>query len=251
MITIKSMCCDCEHDRDFHTVREYGCGCYVAVFFKTKAVLETKNGTVHVLPNTIILYDKCSRQDYRADGETYCDDYLAFECSDRNLAKLASIMDKPIYIGDSIKVDSYMHLICDAFYGGRSERIYTNLVMAMLEDVASLTDKSEKQSAHFGALVELRKEIYSTPQHDWNVKSMADRVVLSVPYLQELYKEAFGISPIADVINSRVESAKIYLSDMSLSIAEISVLCGYNSTVHFSRQFRNVTGMSPAEFRKS
>ncbi len=251
MIIIKAMCCDCEHDKEFHLVRENGSNTYVVVLIKTKAVVGTQSGLVHVEPNTVIVYNISSRQEYGADGQVYSDDYLAFECNDRTFAKLSHIMDKPIYVGDSIKVDSYMHLICDAFYGGRSERIYTNLINAMLEDIASLTDKSDKQSAHFGALVELRKEIYSAPQQDWNVKLMADRVMLSVPYLQELYKDAFGISPIADVINSRVESAKIYLSDMSLSIAEIATMCGYNSTVHFSRQFRNVTGMSPAEFRKS
>ncbi len=251
MFEIKSVCCDCWHDSDFRISRENCYGCYVVIFFKTKAVITISNTEYPVEPNTVVIYHRSSRNDYRADGEPYCDDYLAFECSDRTMSSYKSIMDKPIFVGSAAGIDDYLHLICDAYYGGRSKSIHTNLINAMLEEILLINGKSEKQSSHFPALVELRKEIYSSPQLSWNVKLMSDKVMLSEPYLQELYKEAFGISPIADVINSRIATAKTFLADMSLSISEIAALCGYNSTVHFSRQFRKVTGKSPAEFRRS
>ncbi len=250
MITIKSMCCDCEHDINFHTVRENGNDCYVVVLLKTKAIVGTENGIVHTEPNTTIIYNINARQDYGADGEEYCDDYLAFTCTERIIEQLSHIMNKPIYTGDAVRVDDYMHLICNAYYGGKNERVYSNLINAMLEDIASVTHRSEKQSAYFHKLVELRKEIYSSPQEDWNVKMMSERIALSEPYFQEIYKKTFGISPVADLINSRIETAKTYLVDKNLSIAEIAVKCGYNSTVHFSRQFRKISGISPIEYRK-
>ncbi len=250
MVTVKSMCCDCWHDENFHTVRENGCDCYVAVFIKTRAVVCTEGDRNCVEPNTLVIYNKGSRQDYSADGEAYCDDYLAFECTDRIITQLAPIMDKPVFIGDSVRIDDYMHLICNAYYGGRNERVYSNIIIAMLEDVASVANNSENQSAYFHPLIELRKEIYSQPQNDWNIKIMSERMALSEPYFQEIYKKAFGTSPVADVINSRIEMAKMYLVDKNMSVAEIASRCGYNSTVHFSRQFRKITGMSPVEFRK-
>lgn len=51
-------------------------------------------------------------------------------------------------------------------------------------------------------------------------------------------------------IAQRVEYAKELLSYGELSISEIAWRAGYSSVAHLSRQFKNVTGMTPSEFQK-
>ncbi len=250
MFTIKSMSCDCRHGGDFHIVREQGWEGFIILFAKTKAHFVTPDGIITTEPNTVIIYNNGSRQEYGAADEFYEDDYIRFDCSDNEIHRFISIMDKPIFIDSSIRIDDYMHIICDAYYGGRGERICSHLINVMLEDIAAVSSRSEKQSAHFRALVELRKDIYSFPEKERTIKSMADEMTLSEPYFQEVYKKAFGISPVADVISSRIEAAKSLLTDKNLSVSEVAALCGYSSAVHFSRQFRKSAGVSPAEYRK-
>ena len=59
----------------------------------------------------------------------------------------------------------------------------------------------------------------------------------------------FGISCGADIINGRIETAKTLLADTCLTVTEIGEKCGYNSSVHFSGQFRQLVGLSPTEYR--
>ncbi|MBR1723503.1 MAG: helix-turn-helix transcriptional regulator, partial [Ruminococcus sp.] len=75
-------------------------------------------------------------------------------------------------------------------------------------------------------------------------------VHISAPYLQELYKKAFGISCMNDVIECRIAYAKSLLVISDMRIEEIATRCGYKSLIHFSRQFRKITGSSPTEWRR-
>ncbi len=220
------------------------------LFAKTKAVFGTPEGFIHTAPNTVIIYSDGAVQDGGADGEEYEDNYIRFSCNDSKMHLFHSIMDKPIYVGNSIRIDDYMHIIGDAYYGERGDKICSDLISVLLKDIDAVFNRSEKHSVHFHAFVELRKEIYSFPENNWTIRSMSEKLALSEPHFQEIYKKAFGISPIADVINSRIETAKVLLSDKNLTVSEVAGHCGYNSIVHFSRQFHRVTGVSPAEYRK-
>ena len=59
-----------------------------------------------------------------------------------------------------------------------------------------------------------------------------------------------GVTCGADVINARIEFAKVLIEETDLNITEISGRCGYESVIHFSRQFKKMTGVAPSEYRK-
>ena len=44
--------------------------------------------------------------------------------------------------------------------------------------------------------------------------------------------------------------AKLLLSSTKIPVSAISEQCGYNNDVHFMRQFKNYTGLTPTEYRK-
>lgn len=48
----------------------------------------------------------------------------------------------------------------------------------------------------------------------------------------------------------RIEEAKRLLTSTCLSITNISIMCGFNTTRTFNRTFLNLTGEAPREFRK-
>ncbi|MCX7657889.1 MAG: AraC family transcriptional regulator [Oscillospiraceae bacterium] len=119
-----------------------------------------------------------------------------------------------------------------------------------------IKEQAETKNLHpwhskiYDELIKLRSEIYSNPHNNWSIPLMANRLHISCGYLQNIYKSIFSISCMADVIESRIIKAKELLNESTLSIKEISNLCGYQNDVHFMRQFKKLTTLTPSEYRK-
>ena len=66
--------------------------------------------------------------------------------------------------------------------------------------------------------------------------------------LSHKFKDETGLSPIARLIEIRIEYAKSLLLKGE-KLKSIAVLTGHSSEFHFSRNFKKVTGVSPTQFR--
>ena len=100
-------------------------------------------------------------------------------------------------------------------------------------------------------LLNLRRRIIAHPEHQWNIKSIAEELHISSGYFQMIYKQQFSVSCMEDVIQHRLIMAKDRLSCSNLSVAEIAEQCGYMNTEHFCRQFRQYVGTTPGNYRKN
>lgn len=69
-------------------------------------------------------------------------------------------------------------------------------------------------------------------------------------FLSKQFSEVNGISIEKYYIAQKVERIKELLAYDELSISEIAAQLQYSSVAHLSSQFRNVTGMSPSEFKR-
>ena len=100
-------------------------------------------------------------------------------------------------------------------------------------------------------LLRLRLELVDNPQKQWTVAQMAQQVSLSPSRFHAVYKAMFDISPMADVINAKIDRAKtLLIMDEKIGILEISERLGYSNQYHFIRQFKAATGMTPGQYRK-
>lgn len=245
MYKIVHMGCNSAHSKDFFINRPNGFRHYLALFVKTPAIF-TLNGEDRLTePDMFIVFDKNSSVQYRSSGGEYIDDWIHFDCDEEPEIEFSH----PYYFNSQIPVSDYIRLICDAYYRA-STKACSALMNAMFSDIISLTGSSVIKGSHYRELAEMRREIYTNPHQDWSVTNMAKRLHVSAAYLQEIYKNTFGISCRADVINSRIEAAKSLLDETSLSVQEVGFRCGYNSAVHFSRQFSLVTGCQPSKWKQ-
>lgn len=69
-------------------------------------------------------------------------------------------------------------------------------------------------------------------------------------YLSHLFSAQEGLTIEKFVIRQKVERAKELLGYGELTISQIAYELGYSSLAHLSRQFRQVTGLTPSEFQK-
>ena len=73
---------------------------------------------------------------------------------------------------------------------------------------------------------------------------------MSRSVLYQKMKEKFDTTPMNFVQQIRLEQARKLMTETSMPISQISYQCGFSNPKYFSRCFRNLTGMTPKEFRK-
>ncbi|MUT67424.1 AraC family transcriptional regulator [Paenibacillus sp. NEAU-GSW1] len=83
------------------------------------------------------------------------------------------------------------------------------------------------------------------------VERIAGRLGFSTAYCNRLFHEAFGLSPRQYLSQVKLQLAKRWLLDLSISVSDIALRLGYRDIAHFSRQFKRWSGVSPSDYRKS
>ena len=78
---------------------------------------------------------------------------------------------------------------------------------------------------------------------------LADNLKKDYSTLSKLFSEVRGITIEKFAIIHRIEYAKELLCYSQLSTSEIAYKLGYSSPAHLSSQFKQVTGMTPKDFR--
>ena len=73
---------------------------------------------------------------------------------------------------------------------------------------------------------------------------------LSPTHFARRFKAALGVPPHQKLMQLRVERAKRLLQG-PLPIVEVALACGFAHQEHLTRVFRNLTGMTPASFRRA
>ena len=84
-----------------------------------------------------------------------------------------------------------------------------------------------------------------------SLEELASAIHVSVPYLYMLFQDHLGTSPGKYIAKIRIEECKLLLRDRQMSMGQIAEHMGFSSLQHFSRQFRNICGMTPTEYLHS
>ncbi len=86
-------------------------------------------------------------------------------------------------------------------------------------------------------------------EQEIKLADLAALLNMSQFHFSHLFKQSVGIAPHQYLLQQRVERAKQLLQHTDQSIMEIAFLCGFNSHSHLSKQFRQLTGMTPTTYR--
>ena len=85
---------------------------------------------------------------------------------------------------------------------------------------------------------------------DISSKTIADEFNLLQNSLNKKFKKYIGQSIQDYILQLRINNAKYWLKNTSLSISKIAMKCGFNSPAYFSKYFKKVTKISPIEYRQ-
>lgn len=124
------------------------------------------------------------------------------------------------------------------------------LFIKLVKDIKS-QDNCSLESNYKGKLQDLRNQMFLYLNQNWTIKKMAEMINVSESRFYSLYKKTFGISPTCDLIQAKIDNAKNRLLYEDISIEEIAYSLCYNNASHFTRQFKQIVGISPSEYRKN
>ena len=82
-----------------------------------------------------------------------------------------------------------------------------------------------------------------------SLRMLANHIGLTESYCSKYFKDNIGISFVEYVNTRRISNAERLLRYTSLNITEIAAKSGFSSIQTFNRVFKNVTGMSPTQYR--
>lgn len=92
--------------------------------------------------------------------------------------------------------------------------------------------------------------IDTAPGQAWPVERIAAAIGVSGSRAHALFRQAFGMSPVAWLSTCRLRWARGQLASGELGIAAIAQHAGYSEQSALSRALRREWGMTPAEYRR-
>lgn len=241
--------------KNFRFCMENGTDDYLMVLFKSPCTVFTSSGYRNTLPMSMAVFDKDLRQEYYCSENDFIHDYIRFEPENSaEKAILREIKIHSILTTAADETEPIFRLLATEIY---SNSVYRQHMSDMLINVL-LTRAAEYSEAsvteHYlqaQRFIRLRSEIYSNPQSFSSAAAVAKELNISGSYFQFLYKKQFAVPFGVDLINARIEKARLLLVSTDNSIYEISVACGYENVEHFCRQFKKLLNTTPNKYRNS
>lgn len=152
------------------------------------------------------------------------------------------------------RFDTYFALLRDASERGGAymdERVEA-LMTLILADALALRPDMFSLGKEFSLLP--MQEILDGLDRDFaqsfSLRALAERYHVSAGCLSAHFKRRVGVSPMQYVMLSRLNHAKVLLSQTELSVAEVAMQCGYGDVSNFVRRFRQQIGVTPLQYRK-
>lgn len=86
---------------------------------------------------------------------------------------------------------------------------------------------------------------------DIGIESICSKIYMSKYHFCREFKKKIGMTVMEYILKTRITMAKELLCEGSMSVTDISEACGFSSISYFSRAFKNETGVTPLQYKKS
>ena len=158
-----------------------------------------------------------------------------------NVAALNSLID----VSKNKTIKKYFSYIVNSKLSGNERKadLYFELLLNELQE--NDFNKSNTEIAD-----KIKNLIHSAPEKFFSNNELAQKTNVSVKTAENKFKEKFGITIHKYILDFKIKEAKAYF-DMfpDISIKEIGFNLGFYDEYHFSKQFKNITGISPSKYR--
>lgn len=166
-----------------------------------------------------------------------------------------------VFCTDGLFLSLSLFVILIGYFGLKQKVIFSaehNIIEGEIAEIRTkysgsrLTDSEAKQ--HAGKLADYMKSTKSYLNPDLSLPQLAAELNISSHYLSQVINEQLNLNFFDFVNGYRVEAFKEKIKDpefMNYSLLGIAFECGFNSKSAFNRIFKQATGLTPSQYKKS
>ena len=157
---------------------------------------------------------------------------------------------------DLIAADAIVNAMCDEILNRGSNYAeivssYLNILLYMIIRNIETTNSDRVMNDIRDIIPGIIDYIEKHASSQISMNEMAKKYFYSPAYFSRAFKKNFGVSFSAYVQSVRVQKVIELLDCTTLSVEEISEKIGYHDKRELNRAFKNVTGTTPGEYRKT
>ena len=248
------------HEGSFTLDRPGGVPGFLFLHFSTAARIHSVTGIRVEEPGSAILYRQDFPQWYTGVEASLTHDwmYLSGEDLEAAVEEYALPLNTVFYLRESSFIGPLLRQIQSERL--RAEANWQAAVALLIHQFLLLVARHQlPENTHgvqtfrqkwVGPFTDVRIEMLSKLQRPWSVAELADIVCLSPPRFAVIYRDLFGVSPIEDLIQARLERARGLLLHSTLSVSQVAEQCGFDGVFHFSRLFHRRVGCPPSRYHQ-
>lgn len=236
--------------------RPAGLDSYTFLHFHVEAQILTADGVQTARPGACILYPPDAPQWFHSDGPMLHDWMHLAADSAQWLRAVAPPLNRLIYPADPSFVTAG---ICEIELEINSRRPHRAeladaaariLLIRFARSAEAPAGEGWGNPGLYAQLYRFRMDMFARMGEPWTVERMAAELHMSASRFHAVYRAYFGASPMNDLIQARIDAAKSALAGAEASVSALAERLGYANASHFSRQFRQKTGVSPSEYAR-
>ena len=253
MLNISSVRHAFPENAGFFIDRKHGHKDYTFLHFYNSVEIIKNGKVIKTEPHAVILYNPHTPQYYKSH-EPLLHDWFHFYGNTDDLTLDTFDFDQIYYPNNYKYIIETVAELETEFFSNKPNRDFLidlkikELLIKLDRDIANKQD-DYIDSAYRKDFRYLRGEIFSNLNQNWTVEKMAKRLNISESHFYLMYKKIYGITPTADLIKAKIDSAKNMLRFHNASIGNIAECLGYQNTTHFIRQFKSNVGLTPTQYR--
>ncbi|MBY9080303.1 AraC family transcriptional regulator [Paenibacillus sp. HN-1] len=229
------------------------------------SIFAKKNTVVLIPPNLLHVAYQCHDRKCRFTSIVFHSDFIA----SKNEDKIQTTQLNPFLVNTFIS--SYVlkasdrsneivqQLLAEFERSYQGDQSYRELLLKgyLCQILFHLLQKEEIHNVKTASdyLNEVRKKkiisfIEENYQNAVSLNDLANVISLSKEQFCRFFKQSFRSTPINYLNQHRINRAMDLLKRTNLSIIDIAIEVGFDSSNHFSIAFKKTTGMTPSHFRK-
>lgn len=132
----------------------------------------------------------------------------------------------------------------------RSMEDYTHELKSFIQEICRFFQAIRNEEKGIDEIDTAILYINENYHKDLSMGMVANHVSLNYHYFSSLFNERAGMSFVDYLKRIRVGKAKELLRSTDLKIQDVALRVGYDNPKYFARIFREMTGVSPLEFKK-
>jgi AraC-like DNA-binding protein len=246
------------HEAEFVVDRPHGLGQWLFVRFRCS--VEARLGGALVLgePGDCLVFSPAMPQWYRGRGTGLVNDWLHLRGD--GVGELAARYGVPVGALFRPRALGFVRELFEAIDHEQRwrEPHWERAVALRIEDLFLLLGRglspdaagalSPAELTHRDAFRAIRARVHDQLLETWSVETMARQAHLSATRFAVLYKRFFGISPMEDLLQARLRTAKMLLLNAGMTVAAAAAQSGFRDACYFSRLFHRRVGCPPSEY---